>query len=322
MLAVGNSKDSAGTSSLSLPKRLSKDWETSASKSKVSLGAEGEVSAGDSVLAVGNSKDSTGTSSLSLPKRLSKDWETSASKSNVSLGDAGAASAGVSTLLAVGNSKDSVGMSSLSLPKRLSKDWETSASKSNVSLGDAGAASAGVSTLLAVGNSMDSAVGETFSFDGADFVGTNSSGNSSSPKISSKASERVCGLSSALGTVKDSGEASSTAPIAFSSGNVSDSVSCVPKIPDKAAEISFPSISSTGKKSFSVLVGAKPAIASFKLCSKSLNETSPSFSSSVGVMEAKEANGSSSSTADCSEATSGLFSSKGSSATGKSNGCS
>ena len=213
-------------------------------------------------------------------------------------------------------------MSSLSLPKRLSKDWETSASKSNVSLGDAGAASAGVSTLLAVGNSMDSAVGETFSFDGADFVGTNSSGNSSSPKISSKASERVCGLSSALGTVKDSGEASSTAPIAFSSGNVSDSVSCVPKIPDKAAEISFPSISSTGKKSFSVLVGAKPAIASFKLCSKSLNETSPSFSSSVGVMEAKEANGSSSSTADCSEATSGLFSSKGSSATGKSNGCS
>ena len=80
-----------------------------------------------------------------------------------------------------------------------------------------------------------------------------------------------------------------------------------PKMPESAVEISLPSISSAGKTSLSVFVGAKPAMALFKLLSKSLNETSPSFSSSAEARVAKEANGSSSSVED-SEACGAVFS--------------
>ena len=122
-------------------------------------------------------------------------------------------------------------------------------------------------------------------FDGVER--TNSSGNSSSPKRLSNASERLCGLSSIFSSEEDSS--------AFSpcSGR-GPSVSAEPKIPERAAEISFPSISSVGNSSFSPLAGEKSAIALSRLFSKSRKETSLSPSSSAGSRVASDEKGSSS----------------------------
>ena len=122
-------------------------------------------------------------------------------------------------------------------------------------------------------------------FDG--FERTNSSGNSSSPKRLSNASERLCGLSSIFSSEEDSS--------AFSpcSGR-GPSVSAEPKIPERATEISFPSISSVGNSSFSPLAGEKSAIALSRLFSKSRKETSLSPSSSAGSRVASDEKGSSS----------------------------
>ena len=70
-------------------------------------------------------------------------------------------------------------------------------------------------------------------------------------------------------------------------------------MPESAEEISEPSISSVGNSSFEVSVGAKPAMASSKLCSRSSNETSLSFSSSEDTRLERFEKGSSSVEASC-----------------------